>query len=141
MVGSGLENLLSVIYALNTVCSILMDKAVSRALRGLFLVETAFYTRLMLQALGLDMKILPDSNYNSEGSLPPGPWSLNYQIVQKGTLVKDKLLKNEELTKEDLSAVEQLHSNLSSYKDSLAVYLTDVLWIQCLQIYLLSESL
>lgn len=60
MASSGLEDLLSVIYAPNKVCSMLMGKAVSRALRGLFLVETALHTRLMLQAIGLDMEMLSD---------------------------------------------------------------------------------
>ena len=86
----------------------------------------------MLQALSLDMKILLDSDYNSEGSLPPGPWTFNYQLVHKARQVMEKLLKNEELTDIDLSLVEQLHNKLSSYKDSLAGFSTAMIWIQCL---------
>ena len=56
--GSELEDLLSTVYAPHTVCSMLMDKAVARALRGLFLVETALHTRLALEALGLPMETL-----------------------------------------------------------------------------------
>ena len=111
----------------------LMDKAVSRALGGLFLVETTLHTRLTLQAVGLDMEILSDSGYDSEGSLSSGPWSLNDQMVQKGRRIMDKVLKNEELTWEDFSTLEQLRTKVNNYKDSLAGYPTAMLWIQCLE--------
>ena len=83
----------------------------------------------MLQALGLDMEILSNSGYDSEGSSSPGPWSLNYQMVLKGRQVMDKILKNEELTQENLSTLEQLCTKVNNYKDSLAGYPTAMLWI------------
>lgn len=47
MDGSGLRELLEVIYAKDSVPHILSGKAIVRALRGLFLVDFAFHTLLL----------------------------------------------------------------------------------------------
>lgn len=47
MDGSGLRELLEVIYAKDTVPDMLSGKAIARALRGLFLVDSALHTLLL----------------------------------------------------------------------------------------------
>ena len=47
MDGSGSRELLEVIYAKDTVPHLLRGKAISRALRGLFLVDSALHTLLL----------------------------------------------------------------------------------------------
>ncbi len=47
MAGSGLKELLEIVYASNAVTHILSGKAVQRALRGLLLVDSALNTMLV----------------------------------------------------------------------------------------------
>ena len=51
MKGSGLEEALETVYGPNAVIHMLSGKAVSRALRGHFLVEAALVNKLMLAVL------------------------------------------------------------------------------------------
>ena len=50
MSGSGLEEILELVYAPNTVTKILCGKAIARAIRGHFLVEGALNTLLVAKA-------------------------------------------------------------------------------------------
>lgn len=131
MAGSGLEDLLSTIYAPNTVCSMLMGKAIARALRGLVLVETALHTKLLLEALDLPLETL--SLMDTNKPFPPGPWSPSYQLVLRGRKIMSKLFQDEDLIKEDLLIVKQLHSTVNSYMATLISCPTAKLWMQCLE--------
>ena len=55
MAGSGLEELLEVVYAGNTVCHMMSGKAVSRAVRGHMLVDAALNTMLLADAYNVPL--------------------------------------------------------------------------------------
>ena len=55
MKGSGIENLLQVIYASNTVDHILSGKAVSRAVRGHCIVDASLHSLLAAKVIGVTL--------------------------------------------------------------------------------------
>ena len=55
MSGSGIQNVLEVIYANNTVGHMLSGKAVARALRGHFIVDAALNSLLAARVLGTEL--------------------------------------------------------------------------------------
>ena len=57
MAGCGLEELLEVVYAVNTVCHMMPGKAVSRAVRGHMLVDAALNTMLLADAYNVPLPI------------------------------------------------------------------------------------
>ena len=59
MKGSGIEEALETVYGPNVVTHMISGKAVSRALRGQFLVEAPLVNKLMLA-------VLPSCNQNSD---------------------------------------------------------------------------
>ena len=67
MENTGLAELLATVYAPNTVGNMLSGKAVSRAIRGHFLVDDALNTILLEQFLPTVQDINTDINNNSEG--------------------------------------------------------------------------
>ena len=66
MKGSGIENLLQVIYASNTVDLILSGKAVSRAVRGHCIVDASFHSLLAAKVIGVT---LPAENTDPDLSM------------------------------------------------------------------------
>ena len=64
--GSGLQELLEIIYANNTVTHILSGKAVARAVRGHFLVDRALNILLSAKTFGTDIE---DTELESESSI------------------------------------------------------------------------
>ena len=57
MTGSGLQELLEVVYASNTVNHMLSGKAVSRAVRGHLLVDAALNTMLVAKAYNVPLEL------------------------------------------------------------------------------------
>ena len=57
MKGSGLQEALETIYGPNAVNHIMTGKAVSRALRGHFLVESALVNKLMVAILPAELQL------------------------------------------------------------------------------------
>ena len=62
MEGSGLEKLMETVYGKNTVSHMFSGKAVSRALRGHFLVDAALRIKIL-------QEIFPNSNENDDSTL------------------------------------------------------------------------
>ena len=60
MAGSGLQEVLQVVYASNTVNHMLSGKAVSRALRGHLLVDAALHTILLVDAYNVPLPLEDD---------------------------------------------------------------------------------
>lgn len=60
MAGSGLEDVLQLAYAENTVPHMPSGKAIARALRGHFLVDAALNTMIASSALNIPLLLLPD---------------------------------------------------------------------------------
>ena len=84
MAGSGLQEVLQVVYASNTVNHMLSGKAVSRTLRGHLLVEAALHTILLADAYNVP---LPLEETTSKGSHD----NVNYaeMQVEGDTVVKE----------------------------------------------------
>ena len=53
MAGSGLKELLEIVYADNAVCHVLSGKAISQAIHGLFLVDAALNALLVSNAFNI----------------------------------------------------------------------------------------
>ena len=66
MAGSGLQEVLQVVYASNTVNHMLSGKAVSRALRGHLLVDAALHTIFLADAYSVPLPLEDDSNKHEE---------------------------------------------------------------------------
>ena len=67
MKGSGLEEALETVYGANAVSHMISGKAVSRALRGHFLVEAALVNKLMSAVLPHQEEILVENAKDEEG--------------------------------------------------------------------------
>ena len=66
MAGSGLQEVLQVVYASNTVNHMLSGKAVSRALHGHLLVHAALHTILLADTYNVPLSLEDDSNKPEE---------------------------------------------------------------------------
>ncbi len=95
MKGSGIEEALEIVYGPNAVTHMISGKAVSRALRGHFLVEAALVNKLMLA-------VLPSCDQNSD------ELSELELVGETDTDLEDKL---------DASEVEKIHDLFRGIRD------------------------
>ena len=100
MKGSGLEELLELIYSDNAVGHIVSGKAVSRAWRGHCLVQSALYALIMSHAYNLPFPITEDRDndldlvYLEPGEDPQQHLDVN-EDLKEIKIMLEKLLKNE----------------------------------------------
>jgi len=78
----GIEDVLQLIYASNTVCHIMSGNAVSRAVRGHFIVDTSLHSLLAAKVLGITLPAgNSDAHQNTQGMLS----SINTFLIRQLT--------------------------------------------------------
>ena len=144
MAGSGLEDVLGLAYATNAVVHMLSGKAIARAIRGHFLVDSALNCLLMRDLLNIPLKIddcsINEDEANSdiceetvrEETVP----TVNSEVhddLEKAKVLYEKLLADEISLEEVCSAdvFGKLSEELGNKKESLMEHnRTAALWMQ-----------
>ena len=109
MAGSGLEKLLETIYGTNTVIHMMSGKAISRALRGHFIVDAALRIKLI-------KSICEDVSSNPEIEL-----TLNMENQsEEERIVGEKVEDN--VTNEEMNIIAEMYDDLISGKQSSEIF-------------------
>ena len=140
MKGSGLEELLELIYSDNAVGHIVSGKAVSRAWRGHSLVQSALYALVMSHTYNLPLPITEDRDndldlvYLEPGEDPQQHLDVN-EDLKEIKIMLEKLLKNEMTIDEASSSdlVSKLSNTLDNEINSYCKSRTATLWLQYLK--------
>ena len=137
MAGSGLSELLEIVYAPNSVKHMLTGKALSRAVRAHLLVYAALHTMLLADAYNLPV---PTDNDNGESNTEDAPCGqaltqdeedtilLNQDLDEARSLVD--LLVEENIDASDLEVLSRIQAEIAKEKDSLCNHRTAQLWLQ-----------
>ena len=124
MESSGLGDVLETVYGSNTVKHILSGKAISRALRGHFLVQSALMLQLLQPLLHFETS---DSNLNNldNQSVLPHPLMevlqpFNDDELEEMAQVSSDTFQNKNTTKcSESISMKKLNESLTTYKDYL----------------------
>ncbi|CAC5369993.1 unnamed protein product [Mytilus coruscus] len=122
MSGSGLKEVLELIYAPNAVTHMLYGKAVSRAVRGFMLVDTALHTLMTNEIFGHDVS----EEHENEINL-----SIEHPLIMEACEIYDRL-QEEKISLEDalesqtLQAIQEL---LQKKRNELKLSRTSKLWL------------
>jgi 5'-3' exonuclease len=121
MRGTGLQDILEVIFAGNTVTHILTGHAVARAIRGHLLVDSVLHTLLVSSLLGIKLSLSNDN--------------VPLELETIGNLYDDLL--SGEITLSDVESslyLQDLQQKLETHKDMLeSSYRTARLWLQYME--------
>ena len=90
MAASGLQELLEQIYAPNTVVHMLNGKAISRALRGHFLVNAALNGLIMANVFNVPIPLCTDDT--SEGADTENPLEKSSSALEEAAELYEKLM-------------------------------------------------
>ena len=131
MAGSGLEELLEVVYAGNTVCHMMSGKAVPRAARGHMLVDAAFNTMLLADAYNLPLptkdiveqppvEMTPAADTEPDEEVPKTQETVTTDLTIASELY-DQVMTSKMLMEELCSAevLERIQSALNSKKETM----------------------
>lgn len=134
MGGSGLRELLELVYATNTVTHMLSGKAVARAVRGHLLIDAALHSLLCSKAMGVD----PEEQNVNEELEEQGQYSEQFTSNPNIKILSDLMEQalSETISTEELdndSDLIALHLKLEEVKTSLQDLKTSKLWIQYLR--------
>ncbi|CAC5372589.1 unnamed protein product [Mytilus coruscus] len=138
MAGSGLHELLEIVYASNAVNIMLSDKAVSRAVRGLMMVENALHILLMKESFGVSLPCAHESDITKADS------SERDKIVEKACELYDRFVAGEETTEsvKQSSILSEINTKLVATKEELSKSRTSSLWLNfCPMTNILSKFL
>ena len=136
MAGSGLQELLEKIFAKNAVTHMLSGKAVARAVRGYFLVDSVLQALLSFDAFGFKVEIqqgrrgketiVTDTTVMEENGLT------KYECLQSALSLFDRMLQKDVTPQElqDSSELEQVESILQLAREKLKDNRTAALWLQ-----------
>lgn len=122
MSGTGLQELLEVIFAVNTVPHMISGKAYARAVRGYFLIDAVLHTLLLSKVCGTK-PTLPsqESDEASVDSLLPGISDLYDDLISGTVAIEDV---------ESLEMIKSLQVKLKSVTDTAeSESLTSKLWL------------
>jgi len=136
MSGSGLQELLEVVYSANTVTHILSGKAVARAVRGHLLVDSALNAMVAAKTFNTSLPAYPESDERQAEDDPPSASSSTVSEVievssQSGSDEMDVDSSEDSVSAtmdEDLATAVQLYDKLVSGKLSVQ----DVCSVRCL---------
>ena len=136
MAGSGLQELLEKIFAKIAVTHMLSGKAVARAVRGYFLVDSVLQALLSFDAFGFKVEIqqgrrgketiVTDTTVMEENGLT------KYECLQSALSLFDRMLQKDVTPQElqDSSELEQVESILQLAREKLKDNRTAALWLQ-----------
>ncbi len=146
MQGSGLQEILELIYASNTVPHMLSGKAISRAIRGLFIVDAVLNALLIAKTYGLTLPLEesavtdddnqedPDSNHedsdNNQDSDAGSPTVLPEELKVVKELLHGLLDGDCTLTDTDKSMLNRIQEKVNMEKQSMKEHRTANLWFQ-----------
>ena len=137
MAGSGLQEILEIVYADNAVKHILSGKAISRAIRGHLLVAAALNTMLVANAFNLPLPTPDVDGDDSEPSKEDGENALDCEnsadenLIQAGELFND-LMDDPSTIGNVLTsdALMKVADQIQSEKDTMQTFRTAKLWLQ-----------
>ena len=122
MNGSGLEDLLELIYAKNTVPHILSGKAISRAVRGHLIIDAALNILLLSQAYNIPLQVT-EQTVQINIPLP--------QEIQSAKELMDRLVSSDyTMTPQDEQNLSEILEKIETLKVSLKENSTAQLWLQ-----------
>ncbi len=129
MQGSGLEELLESIYAKNTIPHMLSGKAISRATRGHYIVDSALNALLISQAYGLPLPLLPENAETEDGTTTE-----DYPLPDELQTAKDLLHRilngDNSLSTTDVNMLNKIKQKIEDEKAKLHDHRTALLWLQ-----------
>ena len=137
MASCGLQEMLELIYAPNAVVHMLSGKAISRALRGHFIVDAALNALMLKSVLNAPLPCQPEVSENEDPDLAPSDEQC--ADVGKSLDLDEACTLYEKLMARDISAEEVCKVDvLTRIKDSLQKYSesvkmssrTSALWVQ-----------
>ena len=152
---SGLQEVLETVYAPNAVGHILSGKAVARATRAHFLVDTALHALLVAKTFGAELpdNDVPQNLVTSIDTEAPDHVLTQPADVSTAQLEEDHLLKNAaalydqllegHATAQDVcnnSTITQVLEKLADTKSSLKCFRTAALWLQYLEMISLLKA-
>ena len=145
MAGSGLQQVLEVVYAENAVKHILSGKAIARAIRGHFMIHAALNTKLIANAYNIPLPTNPDQ----EASTTEETEDIEYidvknnvaetldvtqrSLQRAGEMFHDVMTELPAATSIDLSSEDTLRlvmEKLNAEKDTMKHHRTAQLWLQ-----------
>lgn len=128
MEGSGIQEILEKNYATNTVPHKLSGKAIARAIKGHFLIDTALHCLLGSELCGIN---LLSSEENDLGDHTPLDSESDYFLEEASNMYiqfLDKTLSAEPVL--DYPALKQLHISFKGFVEQKKESRTARLWIQ-----------
>ena len=135
MKGSGLEDALEEPYGKSTVPDLISGKAVSRALRGHFLVESALVCQLMVPLISMENDLEEDDMENETcNNTAPGTTVVRTDdLLIEIESITDAIKENKVVEKHEHSSLLKLRISLEEYKKLLGdSSRTAKLWLQYL---------
>jgi len=150
MSGSGLQAALETVYAPNAVTHMMSGKAVARAVRGHFLLDTALHAMLMTEIFHTDMLVVPrqanldeqvDVTTESSDQVNASTNEDNELLGKLSSLYKQ--LEEKTLSAEDISHSETLQTVTNRIKETeakLAKNREALLWIQYMQMIAILQN-
>lgn len=140
MFGSGLLNLFETVYASTTVSHMLSGKAIARAVRGHFLVDTALTALILSNIYGIPVpktevcsEECADENYNQtyDTSKVQIHDTCHTEDVCQATDLLDSFLKGEVFLadKNQCNALDTIREKIEQFRQSRLKYRTANLWV------------
>ncbi|CAH3151809.1 unnamed protein product [Porites lobata] len=119
MAGSGIEEVLELVYAKNAVPHILSGKAVARAIRGHFLVDAALNAMLVSDTFSLPLSATLDEANTEEEPVVPQP-SID-EDLESAKVLYNRLTENPDVSAEVCSseALDRIARKLEEKKQSM----------------------
>jgi len=133
MAGSGIEDILELVYAKNTTIHMLSGKAKARAIRGHFLVDEALNSLIACKALGLPAPFerTDQDDEEDEEAQPPQQPATDIDLELLKQLCK-KSLETPQTSGQDTSSscLDSTNKKIEETKASLSGQRTAVLWLE-----------